>query len=152
MKTTWEHSFLTFGPEFHMYTCMHALARLLASYHTVKVHDVTAKHCAPIDQRHAPESYGLFYSRTSPKVSTDCPKAQEWNFSRYASEYSDNIRPLLHVFGKIASLRWSYPTSNKSMASKSLFYSRATIDHVQGRQNDSQKRCFDKRSRCSLVK
>ena len=39
-------SFLTFGPEFHMYTCMHAFARLVASHQTVKVHDVTAKHCA----------------------------------------------------------------------------------------------------------
>ena len=37
-----------------MYTCMHAFARLIASHHMVKVHDVTAKHCALIDQRHAP--------------------------------------------------------------------------------------------------
>ena len=37
---------LTFGPEFHMYKCMHAFARLIASHHMVKVHDVTAKHCA----------------------------------------------------------------------------------------------------------
>ena len=48
-------SVLTFGPEFHMYTCMHAFARRIALYHAVKVHDVTAKHCAPIDQRQAPE-------------------------------------------------------------------------------------------------
>ena len=37
------HSFLTFGPEFHMYTCMHVFARLIASHHTVKVHNVTAE-------------------------------------------------------------------------------------------------------------
>ena len=49
------HSFLTFGPEFHMYTCMHAFARLIASHHTVKVHDVTAKHCELIDERQSPE-------------------------------------------------------------------------------------------------
>ena len=72
--TSLGHSFLTFGPEFHMYTCMHAVARLIASHHTVKVHDVTAKHCALIDQRQAPEFYCLFYSRTGPKVSTCCPK------------------------------------------------------------------------------
>ena len=30
-----------------MYTRMHAFARLIASHHTVKVHDVTAEHCAP---------------------------------------------------------------------------------------------------------
>ena len=39
-------SLLTFGPEFHMYTYMHAFAKLTASHHMVKVHDVTAKHCA----------------------------------------------------------------------------------------------------------
>ena len=39
-------SLLTFGPEFHMCTCMHAFATLTASHHMVKVHDVTAKHCA----------------------------------------------------------------------------------------------------------
>ena len=38
-------SLLTFGPEFHMYTCMHAFATLTASHHMIKVHDVTAKHC-----------------------------------------------------------------------------------------------------------
>ena len=38
------HSFLTFGPEFHMYTCMRVFAMLIASHHTVKMHDVTAKH------------------------------------------------------------------------------------------------------------
>ena len=36
------HSFLTFGPEFHMYTCMQAFTRRMASHHAVKVHDVTA--------------------------------------------------------------------------------------------------------------
>ena len=51
------HPFLTFGADFHMYTCMHAFARLIASHPTVKVHDVdvTAKHYVLIDQRHAPE-------------------------------------------------------------------------------------------------
>ena len=49
----------TFLPHFwagisYMYTCMHASTRLIASHHTLKVHDVTAKHCALIDQRHAP--------------------------------------------------------------------------------------------------
>ena len=39
-------SLLTFGPQFHMYTCMHAFATLTASHYMVKVHDVTAKHCA----------------------------------------------------------------------------------------------------------
>ena len=50
------HSSLTFWPEFHMYTCMHAFARFIASHHTVKVHDVTAKQCAQwlIDPPHAP--------------------------------------------------------------------------------------------------
>ena len=32
----------TLGPEFHMYTCMHAFATLTASHHMVKVHNVTA--------------------------------------------------------------------------------------------------------------
>ena len=49
------HFFVTFGPEFHLYTCMHAFVRLIASHYTVKVHDVTAKRCTPIDQRQAPE-------------------------------------------------------------------------------------------------
>ena len=70
------HSFLTFGPEFHMYPCMHVFARLIASHRTVKVHDVTAKHCAIIDQGHAPEKDRLSYSHTSPKVSTTCPKGK----------------------------------------------------------------------------
>ena len=39
-------SLLTFGPDFHTYTCMHAFATLTASHQMVKVHDVTAKHCA----------------------------------------------------------------------------------------------------------
>ena len=49
----------TFLPHFwagvshmYVYTC---LPKLIASHHTVKVHDVTAKHCALIDQRHTPE-------------------------------------------------------------------------------------------------
>ena len=54
------HSQLTFGPEFYMYTCIHAFARLISSHHTVKVHDVTTKHCAPIDKRHAPEKIAYF--------------------------------------------------------------------------------------------
>ena len=44
-------SLLTFGPEFHMYTCMHAFARLIASHHMVKVLDLTAEHCALINAR-----------------------------------------------------------------------------------------------------
>ena len=31
-----------------MYTCLLAFAQLIASHPTVKVHDVTAEHCAPI--------------------------------------------------------------------------------------------------------
>ena len=54
-KDTLGQSVLTFGPEFHIYTSIHAFARLTASHHTAKVHDVTAKHCAPIDERQAPE-------------------------------------------------------------------------------------------------
>ena len=46
-----------FWPEFHMYTCMYASARLIASHHTVKVHDVTGKHCAPIDQQNRKIAY-----------------------------------------------------------------------------------------------
>ena len=47
-ENTLGQSLLTFGPEFHMYTCMHAFATLTASHHMVKVkvHDVTPKHCA----------------------------------------------------------------------------------------------------------
>ena len=48
-------SVLTFGLEFHMYTCMYAFTRRIASPHTVKVDHVTAKHCATIAQRQAPE-------------------------------------------------------------------------------------------------
>ena len=39
-------SLLTLGLEFHMYARMHAFATLTASYHMVKVHDLTAKHRA----------------------------------------------------------------------------------------------------------
>ena len=49
------HFFLTFGLQVHMYTCMLAFARLMASHHTVKVHDIIAKHCTQIDQCHGPE-------------------------------------------------------------------------------------------------
>ena len=43
-ENTLGQSLLTFGPEFHMYTYMHAFAKLTASHHMVKVHDVTGKH------------------------------------------------------------------------------------------------------------
>ena len=45
-RCTLGQSLLTFGPDFHMYTCMPAFAKLTASHHMVKVHGVTAKHCA----------------------------------------------------------------------------------------------------------
>ena len=67
------HSFLTFGLEFHMYTCMHTFARLIASHHTVKVHDVTSEHCAPCTIK------SPIYSRAGPKVSTDCPKVHAYS-------------------------------------------------------------------------
>ena len=74
VQPSFGQAMLTFVTEFHTYTCMHAFGRLIVSHHTVKVHDVTAKHCSPIDQRQAPEKNSLFYSRTGPEVSTDCPK------------------------------------------------------------------------------
>ena len=68
---------LTFRPEFHMYTCMHAFAKCIASHHTVKVHEVTAKNCSPIDQHQASEKNRPVYWRTGAKVSTDCSKGLE---------------------------------------------------------------------------
>ena len=60
------HSWLTFRPAFHLFTCMHAFARLIASYHTVKVHDITTEHCAPISA-----------GKSSPFLFTCRPK-QKW--------------------------------------------------------------------------
>ena len=65
LNVSFRHSLLTFGPEFHMDTCIHAFARLIASHKTVNMHDVTANHCTPISPR-----------ITSPLLVTCQPKSE----------------------------------------------------------------------------
>ena len=63
-------TFLTyFGPRFHIYTCMHAFARFVASHHPAKIHDVTGEHCAPTGSARI-SSPILVMCRS--KVSMDC--------------------------------------------------------------------------------